>query len=403
QRVRHRREASHRPARAGRGVIYFDYNATTPLRPQVAKLLARAFAEPATGNSSSVHGAGRQARARVDAARARVAQALGCEVREVCFTASGSEADAMALKGAFANRADRARTRIVSSRIEHPAILGTLEQLQAQGAQLTLLDPQANGRVPVDALLDSLKPDVALCSLMWANNETGVIQPVAEAAQACRERGIAFHTDAVQATGKVPVGRAVLDPDLLSLSAHKFGGPAGVGALIVRRGMDLDALTPGHQEWGRRGGTHNVPYLESLALALSLATEGLPTEGPRIEALRDRLEREALARVPDTSVNGAGAPRVPNTANLRFEGADGEALLIALDLDGMCASAGAACASGSLKPSHVLTAMGLSSTQAHGSLRFSLGPETQESDVDRLIEALVVHVPRAREAARRGA
>jgi cysteine desulfurase len=164
--------------------------------------------------------------------------------------------------------------------------------------------------------------------------------------------------------------------------------------------MDLDALTPGHQEWGRRGGTHNVPYLESLALALSLATEGLPTEGPRIQALRDRLEREALARIPGTSVNGAGAPRVPNTANLRFEGADGEALLIALDLDGMCASAGAACASGSLKPSHVLTAMGLSSAQAHGSLRFSLGPETREQDVDRLIEALVAHVPKARAAAR---
>ena len=381
-------------------MIYFDYNATTPLRPEVAKLLAHAFAEPATGNSSSVHGAGRQARARVDAARARVAKALGCEVREVCFTASGSEADAMALKGAFTTRADKTRKRIVSSRLEHPAILGTLEQLQAQGAQVTLLESQANGRVAVDALLDALKPDVALCSLMWANNETGVIQPVAEAARACRERGIAFHTDAVQATGKVPVGRAVVDADLLSLSAHKFGGPAGVGALIVRRGMDLDALTPGHQEWGQRGGTHNVPYLESLALALSLATEGLPTEGPRIQMLRDRLEREALARIPGTSVNGAGAPRVPNTANLRFEGADGEALLIALDLDGMCASAGAACASGSLKPSHVLTAMGLSSAQAHGSLRFSLGPETREQDVDRLIEALVAHVPKAREAAR---
>jgi cysteine desulfurase len=384
-------------------VIYFDYNATTPLRPEVARQLARAFAEPATGNSSSVHGAGRQARARVDAARARVAQALGCEVREVCFTASGSEADAMALKGAFAARTDPARRRIVSSRLEHPAVLGTLEQLEAQGAQITYLDAQPNGRVSPDALLDALKPDVALCSLMWANNETGVTQPVAEAAQACRARGITFHTDAVQATGKVPVGRSVVDADLMSLSAHKFGGPAGVGALIVRRGMNLDALTPGHQEWGRRGGTHNVPYLESLALALSLATQGLASEGARIQAMRDRLEREALARIPDTHVNGAGAPRVPNTANLRFEGADGEALLIALDLEGICASAGAACASGSLKPSHVLTAMGLSSTQAHGSLRLSLGPETQEADVDRLLEALVANVPKAREAARRGA
>jgi cysteine desulfurase len=384
-------------------VIYFDNNATTPLRPEVARLLARSFAEPATGNSSSVHGAGRQARARVDAARARVAQALGCEAREVCFTASGSEADALALKGAYAGRADKARRRIVSSRLEHPAVLGTLEQLHAQGAEVTYVEAQPNGRILPEALLDALKPDVALLSLMWANNETGVTQPVAEAARACRERGITFHTDAVQATGKVPVGRAVVDADLLSLSAHKFGGPAGVGALIVRRGMDIEALTPGHQEWGRRGGTHNVPYLEALALALSLATERMPSEGPRIQAMRDRLEREALAHIAGTQVNGAGAPRVPNTANLRFEGADGEALLIALDLDGICASAGAACASGSLKPSHVLTAMGLSSTQAHGSLRFSLGPETQEADVDRLLEVLVRHVPKAREAARLGA
>jgi cysteine desulfurase len=381
-------------------VIYWDYNANAPLRPEVAALLAETFRSPEAGNPSSVHGAGRKARSRVDAARAKVAAVLGCEPKEVCFTGSGSEADAIAITGAFLARKDRSRDRIVTSAIEHPAILGAVAQLEAAGAKVTRLRPNAQGQVTRQDALAALGPDVFLCSLMWANNETGVLQPVPELARACRQKGILFHTDAVQAGGKVPVTLREVDADLLSLSAHKFGGPAGVGALVVRRGVNVDSLTPGHQEWGRRGGTHNVPYIEAFALAFELAAKALESEMTRIRALRDRFEQEVIASIDAVQVNGHGLPRIPNTTNLRFEGADGEALLIALDLEGICVSAGAACASGSLKPSHVLTAMGLSPRQAHGSLRFSLGPITTEADVDRVVAALRAHVPKAREAAR---
>ncbi|MFZ5469372.1 MAG: cysteine desulfurase family protein [Myxococcota bacterium] len=381
-------------------MIYLDHNASTPLRPQVAELLVRAVELGTTrpGNSSSVHQGGRAARARIDAARISVAKTLGCEMREVCFTASGSEGDALALQGAFRGRKDKARRGIVSSRIEHPAVLTALDQLEADGAKVTRLSPRADGRVDVEKALAALSEEVALCSLMWANNETGVLQPVAEVARECRRRGILFHTDAVQATGKVPVSLREVDADLLTISAHKLGGPAGVGALVVRKGVELFPLVPGHQEDGRRGGTHNVAYIEALALALELAAVDVSQDRAQGGALRDRLERELLARIPDTQVNGSGAPRVPNTTNVRFEGADGEALLIALDLEGICVSTGAACASGSLSPSHVLTAMGLSSAQAHASLRISLGTDTTEAEIDRVIDALVTHVPKAREA-----
>ncbi|MHB8873863.1 MAG: cysteine desulfurase family protein [Myxococcaceae bacterium] len=382
-------------------MIYLDHNATTPLWPQVGELLAGAHraAVAAPGNPSSVHRAGRDARARVDQARARVAKVLGCEPREVCFTGSGSEADALAVKGAFAARKEPSRTRVVASAIEHHAILGALKHLEAEGATVVRVPPGADGQVTAEAMLAELTPQTALCSLMWANNETGVVQPVAEVARACRARGILFHTDAVQAVGKVPVSLIGCDADLLSLSAHKLGGPAGVGALVVRRGVPLRSLVPGHHEDGRRGGTHNVPYLEALALSLELATGRLGQESERVSGLRDRLEREVRERIAGVTVNGAGSPRVPNTASLTFAGADGEALLIALDLEGICVSAGAACASGSVTPSHVLTAMGLSTAQAHGSLRLSLGVSTTEAEIDRVISALIAQVPRAREAA----
>jgi cysteine desulfurase len=232
--------------------------------------------------------------------------------------------------------------------------------------------------------------------LMWANNETGVVQPAAELSRACRQRGILFHTDAVQAVGKLPAHLHEVDADLLALSAHKFGGPAGAGVLVVRKGVELQALTPGHQEAGLRGGTQNVPYAEALALALELAHEEQPAHAARVRTLRDTFEREVRSRIPDVTVNGEGAPRVPNTSNLCFHGADGEALLIALDLEGICVSSGAACASGTLTPSHVLLAMGLTPAQAHGALRFSLGPAATEEEVARVVEALSTHVPRAR-------
>jgi len=377
-------------------VIYWDHNAAAPVRPEVAELLARAFNEKGWGNASSIHRGGRETRARLDAARARVARVLGCEPKEVCFTGSGSEADALALKGAWLARREPHRRRVVSSAIEHPAVLASLKQLEALGAEVVRVRPGPDGQVPREALLEALTPETALCSLMWANNETGVVQPVAELSRACRQRGILFHTDAVQAVGKLPASLREVDADLLALSAHKFGGPPGVGVLVVRKGVELQALTPGHQEAGLRGGTQNVPYAEALALALELATSEQPAHAERLAALRDGFEREVRARLDGVKVNGEGAPRVPNTSNLCFTGADGEALLIALDLECICVSSGAACASGTLQPSHVLLAMGLTPAQAHGSLRFSMGPETTKAEVERVVQALEEHVPKAR-------
>jgi cysteine desulfurase len=377
-------------------VIYWDYNAAAPLRPEVARLLSQAFSEGRFGNPSSVHQVGREARGRLDAARARVARVLGCEPKEVCFTASGSEADALALKGAFLARPDLGRRRIVTSSIEHPATLAALAQLEKQGAEVVRLKPAVDGLVRAGAVLEALTPGTALCSLMWANNETGVVQPVSEVARACRQRGILFHTDAVQVAGKLALSLREVDADLLALSAHKFGGPSGAGALVVRKGVELQALAPGHQEAGHRGGTQNVPYAEALALALELAQADQEATSARMGVLRDAFEQAILTSIPDVTVNGAGAPRVPNTSNLHFHAADGEALLIALDLEGICASSGAACASGTLTPSHVLLGMGLTPAQAHGSLRFSLGPGTTEAEVERVVKALRTHVPRAR-------
>ncbi len=383
-------------------MIYWDHNASTPLRREVASELTKSLAEAGEipGNASSVHRSGRHWRNRLDGARAKVARLLGCEPREVCFTSSGSEADALALKGAFAMRREKARTRIVASQIEHPAALGALKQLESIGAQVVRVPPALDGRVPPESIIAKLTGDVAVCSLMWANNETGVLQPVAQVARACRERGIVFHTDAVQAAGKVPISLRDVEAHLASISAHKFYGPAGIGALVIRRGLDVEALTPGHQEWGRRGGTPNVPYAEALASALELACSELGEEAARLTSLRDRFERELVSGIPGVRLHGASVPRVPNTSSVEFVDTDGEALLIALDLEGICVSSGAACASGSLSPSHVLTAMGLTAAQAHSSLRFSLGAGSSKDEVERVLEALRENVPKARQAAR---
>jgi len=376
-------------------VIYLDHNASTPLRPEVAALLARAFSDGAPNNPSSVHATGRAARARLDAARSRVARVLGCEPREVVFTGSGTEADALAVKGSWLARPDRGRTGLVVSALEHPAVLYAARQLRTLGAEVTEVSPGADGRVEPEALAAALGPSVALCSLMWANNETGVLQPVAEAARAARAAGALFHTDAVQAAGKVPVSLREVDADLMSLSAHKLGGPPGIGALVVRRGVPLEALSPGHQESGRRAGTPSVPLAEALALALELASAEVAASGARLAPLRDRLERTVLDRVRGARVNGT-ADRVPNTTNLRFPGVEAETVLIALDLEGICISTGAACASGTLEASHVLTAMGIPRDEARSSVRISLGPASTAEDVDRAVEVLVRQVERIR-------
>jgi cysteine desulfurase len=380
-------------------MIYWDYNSSTPIRPEVASELATSLADAMPGNASSVHRSGRYWRDRLEKARLKVARLLRCEPREVCFTSSGSEADALALKGAFLGRRDKARTRIVASQIEHPAALGALKQLEALGAKVTRVAPGPDGRVAPERMIAELTEEVALCSLMWANNETGVLQPIAQVGRACRERGIVFHTDAVQAAGKVPTHLREIEAELVSISAHKFYGPSGIGALFIRRGVNVEALTPGHQELGRRGGTPSVPFAEALANALELACVDLSEEGARLSALRDRFERELQSRIAGVRLHGALSPRVPNTSSVEFIGADGEALLIALDLQGICVSSGAACASGSLSPSHVLRAMGLSAAEAHSSLRFSLGAGSSSAEVDRVLDALAEHVPRARQAA----
>jgi cysteine desulfurase len=372
-------------------VIYLDHNAGAPLWPEVARFLGQAWtADP--GNPSSVHKAGRAWRSRLQQARETVARLLGCEPREVIFTASGSESASLAITGVWHGRKDLAKQRIVSTSIEHPGVLGALSALEAQGAEVIRVAPGADGRVSLEAVLEQLTPATALCTVMWANNETGVLQPVSELARACHERGIIFHTDAVQAIGKVNGTLRDVPADLLSISGHKVGAPPGTGLLIARPNVDLAALVPGHQEKGRRGGTPNVVLLEALALALDLSMQRRERDVARMQSLREQFEISLLRELPTTIVHGKTALRLPNTSNFRLPHTDGEALLIALDLDGICASSGAACASGSLTPSHVLTAMGLSSAQAQSTMRFSFGHTTTEAEIDTAVAAIVRHV-----------
>lgn len=368
-------------------MIYLDHNAGAPLLPEVAELLSRAFAEEA-GNPSSVHQAGRRARRRLDAARERVARLLGCTPREIVFTGSGSEGAAIAVLGAYRARKDRSRTRVVTTALEHPCVLGAVAQLEREGAQVIRVAPGADGAVPLEALTAVIDARTALCSVQWVNNETGVIQPVEALSRWCSERGVLFHTDAVQAFGRIPASLREVPADLLSLSAHKLGGPSGVGVLFNRRGVDVAGLTPGHQENGRRGGTQSIALAEAMALALEHAVTSQPTVAPRMAALRDGFEATLAQALPGLLRNGE-APRVASTSNLCFPGADAEALLIALDLEGVCVSTGAACASGSLEPSHVLLAMGRTPAQAHGSLRVSLGPMTTQAELTHVAGLLI--------------
>ena len=342
-----------------------------------------------------MHQAGRNARRHLDAARERVAKVLGCTPREISFTGSGSEAAAIAVLGAFRGRKDRSKNKVVTTAIEHPCILGAVKQLEAEGAQVIRVAPRPDGVVSAQQLVEALDAQTALCSVQWVNNETGVIQPAPELARACVQRKIIFHCDAVQAFGRIPASLREVPADVLSLSAHKLGGPAGVGVLFSRRGLDVVALTPGHQENGRRGGTQAVAMAEALAIALEHAVAAQEEASRQVTALRDRFEQAVLSALPGTSVNGTG-PRVGSTSNLQFPGVDGEALLIALDLDGICVSTGAACASGSLTPSHVVLAMGRSSAEASGSLRFSLGASNTEAEVDQVVSALTRLVPKNR-------
>lgn len=375
-------------------MISLDYNASAPLWPEVREKLTVALAE-APANPSSVHAGGRAARVRLDKARDTIAGLLGCAPRQVVFAASGSEAAATAVLGAYAARSDPSRKGVVVSAIEHPCVLLAADRLEKEGAKVTRVRPGANGRVAAADVEKALE-GAAVCSLMWVNNETGVVQPVAEVAAACRARGVPFHTDAVQALGRLAVTLRDCPADFLSFSGHKLGAPPGIGALILNGDQSMEPLVPGHQEGGRRGGTPNVGLCEALALALSLSRQHAEAEEQRLDALRATFEGQLRARVPNVFINGGEATRAPGTSNVRFEGADGEALLIGLDLEGIAVASGAACASGSMKPSHVLTAMGLSAAQAQASLRFSYGRGNVEADLVRAVEALQRLVPKNR-------
>jgi cysteine desulfurase len=357
-------------------VIYLDHNAGTPLHPEVAEFLAAAYRREPAGNPSSVHGAGRAARTRLDGARARVARVLGRAPREILFTSSGSEACAMAVLGL-----GRGRT-LVTSAIEHPCVLLAAEQ---RGTPVIQVRPTDDGRVEPAAIDAALAGGADLCALQAANNETGVVQPSDEMARLARARGVTSFVDAVQAPGRLPPES---EADVVAYAAHKFGGPAGLGILAVRRGVPVQPLVPGHQEGGLRGGTPAVVLCEAAALALELAEANRASEGPRIAALRDRFERSLCEARPGVRVHGARAPRLGNTSSVCFPGVDAETLLMALDLEGFAVSVGAACASGTMRPSPVLLAMGVSERDARGSIRISLGRETTDPDITALLRAL---------------
>ncbi|WP_243090423.1 cysteine desulfurase family protein [Thermus neutrinimicus] len=370
--------------------VYLDYAATTPLDLEVQEAMRQV--EGVFGNPNSVHRFGQEARKVLEGARERIAGLLGVRPREVVFTASGSEADALALLGVALAKG---KGHVVSTEAEHSAVLGALRLLERLGFAVTRLRPDRFGLVYPEQLEEVLRPDTVLVSVMAANNELGTLYPIREMAEIARARGVLFHTDAVQAVGQVPFRADEVGADLVSLSAHKFYGPKGIGVLLVRQGVDLFPLVPGKQEGGRRGGTQSPALAHGMAVALEKALRLLPKESSRLLTLRRRLE-EGLLSVEGVELNGHPERRLPKLVNVTVKGADGEALLLAMDLMGVAVSSGSACSAGSLEPSHVLLAIGRSPREARASLRFSLGRHTTEAEVDRAVEVFKEAVARAR-------
>jgi cysteine desulfurase len=367
---------------------YLDHAATSPLTTAAREAMQRAL-DAARGNPSSLHREGQAARAVVEEARSEVAEALGVAADEVVFTGSGTEADNLALRGTLWLADRTGRPHLVTSAVEHEAVLRTARWLERRGdAEVTVVAPRPDGVVDAAALVRALRPGTRLVSLMMVNNETGAIQPVEEVGRACRDRGVTFHVDAVQALGRLPVRTADLPADLLTLSAHKVGGPAGCGVLCVRRGLKLQpVLTGGGQESGLRPGTENAAVIAGAARAIALAARGQEERAAGLRALTLRLEAGLLA-LPDVAINGSREGRAPGIVNASFEGAEATALLHALDLAGHATSTGSACAAGSAAPSHVLQAMGLPDGRVRSALRLSLGPDTSAAEIDGLLEAL---------------
>jgi cysteine desulfurase len=368
--------------------IYFDHNATTPVDPAVLDTVTRVLRDD-LGNASSVHHFGQRAKAILDDARSAVARLVGGEPSEIVFTSGGTEADNFALRGVAEALEPTGRRHLIATTIEHEAVLVTLKALARRGWKTTLLPVDATGIVAPDALREAITDETALVSVMHANNEIGTVQPLAELARIAHQHGALFHTDAVQSAGKLRIDVKALEVDLASISAHKFYGPKGAGALWIRRGTRVAAiLTGGKHERSRRAGTENVPGLAGLGVAADLAARKLTTEAARLGAMRDRLETAVLATIPGTAINGAREPRVPNTTNISFDGIEAESLLIALDLEGFAVSTGSACSSGTLEPSHVLRAMGLPAHRTQNSIRISLGAGNSDAEVDAFLQKL---------------
>ncbi len=376
-------------------IIYLDHNATSPVRPEVAEA-AQPYLAATFGNPNSIHRFGREAREAVENARQEAATLSGAaDAEEIIFTSGGTESDNWALRVVVS--AAGGTGHIVTSAIEHPAVLDTCKSLEKTGVEVTCVSPDRKGRVSAGDVAGAIRPDTRLVSVMWANNEVGTIQPIEEIAALCRERQVPFHTDAVQAVGKVPIDVEAAGISLLSATGHKFNGWKGAGLLYVRKGVALDPLiTGGGQEQNLRSGTENVSGIVALGEACRLAREESPAAARDLAALRDRLENEICERIPDVVVNGDPGHRLPGTTNLGFLGAEGETLLIRLDLKGIAVSTGSACSSGSTEPSHVLLAMGLPDGAVKGSLRFSLGWGNTEEDIKRMMEVLPEAVERVR-------
>jgi len=374
--------------------IYLDNNATTQVAPEVVEEMLPYFTQ-FYGNPSSMHTFGGNVGMKVKEARAKVADLIGAQPEEIVFTSCGTESDSTAIWAAL--RSHPEKKHIVVSKVEHPAVKNLAEYLARHGYRISFVPVNRQGNLDLDYLYDHLSDETALVSLMWANNETGVIFPIEEIAAKVHSRGIVFHTDAVQAVGKVPINLADYQVDLMSLSGHKLHAPKGIGTLFVRRGTKFAPfLLGGHQEHGRRGGTENVASIIGLGKAAELAADRMTEENQKVHALRDRLEKELLSRIPSATVNGDTDNRLPNTTSIAFEFVEGEAILLMMDEFNICASSGSACTSGSLEPSHVLRAMGVPFTAAHGSIRFSLSVYNTDADIDLVIEKLPPIIERLR-------
>ncbi len=366
--------------------IYVDNNATTAVAPEVLEAMTPYFTE-LYGNPSSAHSFGGNVAKFLTTARARIADLIGAQPEEIIFTSCGTESDNTAIHAVIAANPDK--KHIVTTRVEHPAIKNLYEHLAKHGYRVTFVPVDRKGRLDTAYLLDSLSDNTAVVSIMWANNESGVLFPIEEISREVHDRGIVFHTDAVQAAGKIAINVADTAVDMLSLSGHKIHAPKGVGVLYVRRGVAFSPfLIGGHQERGRRGGTENVASIVAMGKAAELAKANLPDLDTRVRQLRDKLEQGLLERTPKSSVNGDREQRLPSTTSIGFDAVEGEALLLMMDELGICASSGSACTSGSLEPSHVLRAMGVPFTSAHGSIRFSLSHYNTEEEIDYIIEKL---------------